>query len=328
MKHYLHNVELPFSKKQLRYREISSLEQLSLAKANVLLPREPEYTNEYATVLTEILSNCLKNTEKLYELNIIEYIMFLTKLRIVSVGSELELELEPEKTEEEIVKKVKLTINLNDFLMQLYKISSKVLIENFIKIENFEIELDWPNLKSQNYFLNLTKDNKNLDNILNSLCEYVKKITIHDQCIELINFTHEEKLKIYEKLPVKIQNKLQTQILKMVKDISEEPLFNLPKLEGWKFNFYDANYLEILRLFFSFNLRNIYQEYYILASKKINPEFVNQLTISERKTFMSFVEEEIKANKEQSGETQSDSFGPPEYGTSTDLQNLMREFEG
>lgn len=328
MVYYLHNVELPFSKKQLRYKEISSSDQLHLAKANVLLPNTPEFIGEYAILLSEIVSNCLKEKTELYELNIIEYIMLLTKMRIVSIGSELELELEPEGSEKEIAKKVKITLNLNDFLVSLYEISSFALGDNIVTIDNFEIELDWPSIKSQNYFLNLIKESKSLNNILDSLCEYIKQIKISDHLISFSNFTHEEKIKIYEKLPIIVQNKLQVHILKMIKDISEPSLFKLPKLDQWKFNLYDTGYLEILRLFFSFNLRNIYQEYYILASKKIDPEFVNNLTISERKIFLSFVEEEIKANKEANEQTQPPSFAPPEFPGSPDVQNLIREFEG
>ena len=324
--HFLHNVELPFSKKQIRYRELSSEDQLFLAKANVLLPSDPEFVNEYASLLTEIISKCLKNPNELYELNFIEYIMFLTKLRIVSVGADIELEFDPQDGEKEIAKKVKVTINLNNLLQKIYNLSLKALNENVIKIENFEIELDWPSLKSQNYFINISKGDKNLNNILDSLCEYVKYIKFNGECINFLNFTHDEKLKIYEKLPIAIQNKLQVTILKMIKDISEESLFDLSKLEEWKFGLYDTNYLEILRLIFSFNLRNIYQEYYILASKKINPEYVNQLSVSERKTFITFVEEEIKAKKEESA-SPSQQVNPA-FGESPELQNLMREFEG
>ena len=88
-----------------------------------------------------------------------------------------------------------------------------------------------------------------------------------------------------------------------------------------KFSLYNKSHQHIIRLLFSESLRNIYQEYYILASKNINPSYVDNLTISERKVYSSFVEEELKAKNEARSSSNSNS-----NKNSVDLASLMSEF--
>jgi hypothetical protein len=74
-------------------------------------------------------------------------------------------------------------------------------------------------------------------------------------------------------------------------------------------------------LFFSGELKTIYQEYYSLASKNINPFYVDNMSISDRKVFCSFVDEEAKAK----AESHNSNSGSSE--NSMELQDLIDEFE-
>ena len=49
---------------------------------------------------------------------------------------------------------------------------------------------------------------------------------------------------------------------------------------------------------FSDNLKNIYQQYYLLASKKISLDYVDNLTVAERNVYFSFIEEEYESRKQ------------------------------
>jgi hypothetical protein len=323
MNYHLYTVEMPFSGKTLRYKELSTKEQLVLSKANVMLPLRDEFIEEYGQILFEICSNCVLDSKTILDLNIIEYIMFLTKLRIISIGPFIELEFEPLEDEKKMAQKVKITLDLNIFLKTFYEIASNSLDPEPLVFENLKIYLDWPNIKSEKIFLKLMSQQININSVLDTVCEYIKEIKTSENCISLNNFTSDQKLKLYEALPLAVQTKIQSKVLSMVKNISECRLFNYDKLDSWRFSFYNTTYQEILRLFFSFNLHNIYQEYYALASKKINPQCVDNLSVSERKIFISFIEEEIERNKEslQNSSTQG-------FEGSQELQNLIREFEG
>lgn len=322
MNYHLYTVEMPFSGKTLRYRELSTKEQLILSKANVMLPLQDEFIKEYAQILLEVASNCVLNPKDLLDLNIIEYIMFLTKLRIVCIGPFIELEFEPLESEKEMAQKVKITLDLNIFLKTLYDIALNSFDQKPLIFENLKIYFDWPNIKSEKVFLKLPPQQIDINFILDTVCEYIKEIKTPENNILLNSFTHEQKIKLYETLPLAAQAKIQSKVLGMVKNISEHPLFNFTKLDGWRFSFYNTTYQEILRLFFSFNLHNIYQEYYALASKKIDPQCVDNLSISERKIFISFIEEEIERSKEA-----QQNSSPQGFEGSQELQNLIREFE-
>jgi hypothetical protein len=298
-----------------------SEEQLALSKANVMLPLQKDYLEEYSQILIEICSQCLQNKNEIYDLSIIEYILFLTKLRIISIGPEIELEYEANKEENSQTQKVKITIDLNVFLKKIYEASTEALSENKLVYNDYEVILDWPNIRSEKYFLNLQKTSLNMDFVVESICEYVKEIKIQNQSILLKNFDHEQKVKLYENLPLILQNKIQDTILKSIKIMVEKDLFGLTKLNDFRFSLYNTNYQEFLRLFFSVNLRNIYQEYYVMASKKINPSYIDKLTLSERKIYISLIEEESKANENDVPEETLTNFnGSPE------LQKLMSDF--
>ena len=169
MQFYLYSVQLPLSNKTLRYREMVSEEQLALSKANVMLPLQKEYLDEYSQILIEIVSECLQNKEEIYDLNIIEYILFLTKLRIISIGPEIELEYDVNEEENIQTQKIKLTVDLNVFLKKIYEASVEALTENKIIYKDYEIILDWPNIKSEKYFLNLQKNDLNMNFVVDSV---------------------------------------------------------------------------------------------------------------------------------------------------------------
>jgi hypothetical protein len=92
-------------------------------------------------------------------------------------------------------------------------------------------------------------------------------------------------------------------------------------MEYFKFNFYNQSFQQLIKLIFSFDIKSIYKEYYVLASKNINPNYIDNLSVSERMVFCSLFKEEVKSLEEGNslqGKT----------GSSTGLQSLIDEFGG
>jgi len=318
MDYFLYSVDMPFSGVKLNYREINSKEQLILAKSNVLLPSGEEFDSEYSSILKKIVSNCVENKEDFYKLNLIDYILFVTKLRIISLGSELVLSFENKEGAEG--SKINVNLELNVFMKLLYDAAVDALKDNVLEFNGIKVTLGWPNINSEYSFFE-KKDISNLEHILSSLCEYVKTITINDsKVIDLDAFNRKERVEIYEKLPISLRTQIQIKVLNCIKDLSEKNLFNIAKMDYFTISFYNNNYLNLVRLFFSGDLKNIYQEYYVLASRNINPNFVNGLSISDRRVFCSFIEEEVKNQKEA-------STSIPINKNTTSLQDLMDEFK-
>jgi hypothetical protein len=321
VEYFLYSSDLPFSGIQLSYREINSKEQLILAKTNILFPMSEENSLDYARICKKVISNCVENKEEFYKLNLLDYILFLTKLRIISIGPELDLQMKSDEDSTENT--IKISIDLNVFMKNLYQAATEAMSNNFIESNGIKIILNWPSIKSERSLLK-KNDKTELEHILSTIPEYIKTIIINDNTIDLLDFNTEEKIEIYEKLPISLRTQVQMAVIECIKKLSEKNMFDIPMMEFLKFSFYNKTHQEIIRLLFSNDLRNIYQEYYVLASKKINPEYVDKLSIPERRVFCSFIEEEIKAREEnnKTGDEMPISDGQ------TGLQDLIDEFEG
>jgi hypothetical protein len=268
--------------------------------------------------LQKIILNCVENKKDFFNITLLDYVLFITKLRIISIGSDFELYFK--QTDKKDPEKV--TLDLNVFMKTLYESAVESLRESFLVEKNIKIKLDYPNITSECFLLD-SKGKNSIEHILSSVSEYIQTIEIEGKTIKMLSFTTEEKNEMYERLPVSLRSKIQLKVLSFIKTLSNKNLFGLPNMDIFKFNFYNKSHQELIRFFFSNDLRSIYQVYYILASKKISPSFVDSLSIPERRVFISFVEEEMKS-RAQNVFSSEISGG----GNSTQLQDLMDEFGG
>ena len=96
MEYYNYSVDLPYTKTKIYYREVNTQEQLLLAKANVSISNNKESLYDYSQFSFEVILNCVKNKEDFYKINIVEYVLFLVKLRIISIGATMDFLLKTE----------------------------------------------------------------------------------------------------------------------------------------------------------------------------------------------------------------------------------------
>ena len=295
MSYYLHNVEMPFSGKNISFREIKNKEQIAISKANLAMPIDNNEPVLYNNFLKKIIFQCVENQEVLKELNVIEYILFAAKLRIVSFGSNLELQQDVEEADnKKNVKKIKITLDLQTFIKNLFD-ASKHINSTVIKFQGMEIILSWPNHKDQDYFLNLKETNS----MLSSFCYFIKTIKMKDKIINMWDFSNTEREEIFDSFSISIRSKIQNKITDALQILSSGDLFTLKQLNDYKFSFYNTVYLDILRLFYSFDLKEIYREYYALASRQIPPSYINDISTIERKLYLSIMQEERSASNKQ-----------------------------
>jgi len=121
MEFYNYSVDLPYTNTKLYYREINTQEQILLAKANISI----ESLYDYYQFIIDIILKTIKNKEDLYKLNIIEYVLFLVKLRIISIGPTMDFFLKSESKT-----KTKIQIDLRKYMMNLYNASNYFEDEN------------------------------------------------------------------------------------------------------------------------------------------------------------------------------------------------------
>jgi len=314
MEYFLHSADLPFSGIRLFYREINVKEQILLGKIAILYPFGEENNNDYITAFEKILINCVENKDDFYKINILDYILFLTKLRILSIDNNLELEFQ-DNDEKNL--KPKFTIDLANFMKNLYQVAIDTKLSEEIEYKSLKVKLNWPSIKSKIVLL------ENKKNIIPTIPEFIEKITIDkDQVISFENFESYQKEEVYSKLPISFKNKIENKIFKSIEELVNKNLFDIKGMDWFKFNLYDSSYFHFFRLMFSCNLKQIYQEYYLLASKNISLSYVDNMSIPDKKVYCSMVEEEFNLKSKR-----NQPIGNPSDG-SMSLSDLIKEFEG
>jgi hypothetical protein len=313
MDYYNHSLDLPFSKTNLKFRELNTAEQLALAKANLTIDNKTEVGSfEYFNFLNETVKNCIKDYNNFLNLDIIEYTMFITKLRSISIGSSIQFLVE--KKENDSVTKQKINLNLNYFLKSLYEETNNFFENknNIISEKNILIYLKWPNIKNINLFL------KNNNLYEDSIFEFIDKISINNIEIDFQKFNNNQKKELIEKFSISFKKKLESKIFEQLEKLMSKNLTGIDYFKEQKFSIYGMIFVNFLRLFLSNDIKSIYSEIYYLCSNNLNAQYVYDLSPSERKIYISIINE--------SKSTPSEDDWTSALGNNRSLEDLAVEF--
>ena len=315
---YNYTVDLPFSKNQINFRELNTQEQILLAKANLNYNSDLESLYSYHNYVKKVILECLEDKKTFDKINILEYVLLILKIRIISIGNKIEFLLKNKK------EKTKVEIDLKSYLLNLYKIGEFFEDDknSIIFEKNIEVKLGWPSLKSIDLFYELnSKNKKNYELILDSYHEYIQHIKIKNKKIIFNTFDLNEKIKLSDKISLNLKNKIQEKISEALTFLFENKLFEIKMFENQKFNFYNLNFIEHLKMFFSYDIRSLYQEIYILSSFNLPPSYILNISPSERKIYFSIVEEQQKRNQQK--DNNNSNINPK---TNQNLDDLAIEF--
>lgn len=318
MEYYNYNIELPFSKKNFNFREINTSEQIALSKATIIFSKNKEALN-YNNFIINVIQNCVENKKDFLDLNVIDYILFLTKVRIVSIGGGIELQSEGT---DKNVKSVKITLDLNLFLKNLYEGSLKALEKNVIKEKEIEIKLKWPDVSSLDVFVK--KEAKNdFELFLNSYQEFIDYIKIEKEIINFKKFTTKQKIKILDGLSISLTKKLQETIIEMLNFLKSYDLWGISILKDYTFHLYNLGFVDFIRLFFTYDLKSLYKELYYFSNANLPPDYILKISQSERKIYSSIIEEHQRTMENK--ETKYDFQKINKTGAKT-VEDLALEF--
>jgi len=319
VEYYNYSTDLPFSKKILRFRELNSKDQIMLAKANLSLENSKENYYEFNRFVIKIIKNCLEKPEDFDNINLIDYILFVTKLRIVSVGSIINLISESTNKE---FKSVKTQLDLNIFLKNLYNVSIEAMVDDVVQENNIEIKINWPTIGSIKFFQDILLSNRNEYQLFSdSFQEFIEHVKINDTLIPFLNFTTEQKITITDKLSISLLKKVKEKILEALKFIMAYDLWEISTFKNYNFNFYTLNYTDSIRLFFSNDIKGLFQEIYYMAKEGLTPEYLLKLSPLERRIHFNIIEE---SKRSQNNETSYDFEKINK--TSSELEDLALEF--
>ena len=308
-----YKVDLPFSDKTIYYRELNTQEQINIAKNNLIHSNTRDNHLDYFNTIFSILIHCVKNPLDLKDLNIVDYIFFVAKLRLVSISNIFELSINSESKE---FKNIKINVDINFLVKNLYKITSELMKNNTLTYQDFEIELGWPLVSDVSVFSNLLSNDKytDFDRINNAIPLFLKSIKIKNNVVCLANLDQKQRLAIYDQIPSTVTNEIQSRVIDIVSTLKETDIFGFPEYIFYKFDFFNLVFVDIIKLLFLFNLNIIYNEIYLLSKRNMNEEYILTLSPTERQIYLSYENNaEEKTNKQEDSEL-------------TDIEKLQMEF--
>jgi hypothetical protein len=277
--YYNYKIEFPFSKLNLNYKEITTKDQLYLAKSRLSFNENIGYFE----FIKKIFKNNIEFPLDLEKIDLIEFLMFIIKNRILCSGNIIEIKTEKENQTANI------KIDLNLLLKSIYNSFDKKLL--YIDTEKFKIDLGFPYIKDYNYILNM---NKNTLNVINTFYLFVKKIN----GINMFDLTLEQKQKLFNNLPLSITEKIKNNILTILDNMNHYDYFNIDFFKNFKINIYNESYLEMIKFLSLYDIESIHREIYILSN--MNPDYLMNISPIERKMYLNFFVQEKEA-KAKSG---------------------------
>lgn len=324
-KTFYYKIILPFSKKFIKFKELSTQNQLDIEKINLFYPQTQEYHLDYHENFLKIIENCIENFQDFLECDILDYLLFCVKLRILSVGNILELYL---KSDDPTVKNKKITLDLDLVIRNILIAGSESLIhkEVFFEERNLKVELGWPNIKSIKSFFDLFFSNLKMEEkIFEIIPEFISSVYINKEKIDFKILSREEKEKITNLFPASVKNKIQQAILENINKISTFKMLDVSFFENQKFNFFNLIYIEIIKLLFTQGLKKIYEEIYILSTYNMSSEYVLNISPTERKLYVSFVE--LQRKSQEPPDARSDAMNMPPIPMEPPLKNAPKSVE-
>jgi hypothetical protein len=320
-----YSVDLPYTKSKIDFREINTQEQILITKASISIPNNKESLFEYHNFILSVILNCVKDKNIFYKINIIEYILFLIKLRSISIGSTIDFIL---KEEENKKSKTKIQIDLKKYMMNLFKASNyfEDQTNSFLKEKKVEIKINWPLLSSVKTFNELSLNSKYEYEIFeNSLFEFIVYIKIENNKINFNELKTEEKIKLFEKLPIVLKNKIQKNVIDSIKSLIDVDLFEISLFKDYKFSIYNLNFVEHIKMIFSYDLKSLFREIYYLSTNGLSSDYILNISDSERKIYLTIIQEEIK-RQEDASKGKNEDVPENEIGYSQAVKDLALEF--
>ena len=167
-------------------------------------------------------------------------------------------------------------------------VDNNTIVEN-----NISIKLNWPTIKTINLFSDYIIADKNIyESINDSIQEFIEYVKINDKKIQFNVFNSKQKNDLLDSLPMHLKLQTQNKIFEALKDLITTEIFDVSIFKDQRFNIYNLNFIEHIRMIFSYDVKSIYSEIYFLANCNLNPEYILSISPSERRIYMSIIQEQ------------------------------------
>jgi hypothetical protein len=278
--YYNYTITFPFSKIKLNYKEITTNDQLFLAKSRLSFNDNLSYFE----FIKNIFKNNIENSSIIDQIDMVEFLMFIIKNRIICTGNVIEIKTEKDNQTANV------KIDLNILLKNIYNSFDKELL--YINTEKFKIFLGFPCIKDYKSIFNL---NKKTFDIIDSFYLFVKNINN----VDLYNLPNIDRKKLYYNLPMSVTEKIKNNILKILENMNTCNYFNIDFFKNFKINVLNESYIEMIKFLSLYDIEGIHREIYLLSN--MNPSYLLNTSPIERKMYLNFFIQEKEAKAKSMG---------------------------
>jgi hypothetical protein len=201
-----------------------SFKQLTTEQLKRLLKTvvdSPIYNSEFTITLNEIIKeNCLTTEVKVDELTIYDKAIIFIKMRIESISPEFTIEYTPAEISDNNLSDKNTTISLTQVLDNFLK-QNIYFTEEIIQHNDCAINVSIPTILTENKLekelhkniktdLNTPEDLKELigETFINEVTKFITKLSIGETSVNLTDLSFKQRIKIVEKLPTNLINKV------------------------------------------------------------------------------------------------------------------------
>lgn len=272
-------IYIPSLKETWKFKSITTHQQREMCKALISADSVPEI---FIESVNELIAECVFSKHNIEQLDLIDKLIIILKLRCESIGDSVELVLKKNN------KDYNVEYNFFDVLEPLSTFAQNVQPLT-LESNNFKLKCSIPNIREELSILQLT--NKVEITYEDLIPIFVDYIVLHNQIIDLKKVDRESQIKILEILPAVFYKNITDYISKILDQI------NVIKL--YSFNEQTINltfgsvYLDYIKFVLREDLYKVYQEIYVL-NKQINfsSDYIEVMSPLEREMYISFLKQE------------------------------------
>jgi len=255
-----------FKLKELTFKQFRELNKFILSNNNLFIE------GFFDTILNENLND----KGSLQQFTNFDKFCCLLLLRSVNVSPDLEI----------FEKNRNIKLPLSDFLKKCLDFNTQV--KKTLLHNNIKINLNLPSVFVINNLLDLT------DSV-------IKSIEIDSVCYDFNELNTTNKKEIIDYLPANVIFDIKQYYENLIEQF-KYIFFTIPSLnETINLNPFDGSFLEILKLLFRANLKNIYEMQYFMVSKlHYTPDYIDNNTFVENALILRLFEDKLKKQEEMS----------------------------
>ena len=301
MSGFLYSVELPFSKKTVSFKEISTKDQLFLAKSMLVSPEGLDGDLYFINTFAELLQRSTINVS-IQDLSVIEVLLLGLKIRSISMGPICKLQAIRE--DKQTIIELDCDLFLKNVFLGLNELNESHWGLTYIANENtsINIKLGWLTWKQLPQLLTILTSSSNPQEISNSILPLFIREIIVNHAKNIITWSADSGIPFdVNKIPAPIQHRLVKQLLSNIDLLKNIDLFQLKNFNQWHLDLLDSSILQVFKLPFLFNLSEIHQEIFMLSGQ-LDAEYILNLSSQERRMYLNFFPK--KNTNSQSAEVQ------------------------